>query len=208
MAKLIFYDADHRYEVDGEEVPSVSEITRFVSREVYGDVTQFNLDRAGDRGTRVHKALEVLDKYGIVEITEDIEPYIRAYLQFRKVHSAEWKYIEKPICAADRSYAGTLDRYGLVDGKQTLLDFKTTKTISPAHRQLYSAGQNLYRKALEEPVEQMLLLQLKEDGTYKLIPLEIEDALADACLLLHSRLKKRKRKRKESSDGRNETPDS
>lgn len=206
MAKLIFYDATHTYEVDGEEIPSVSEITRFISREVYGDVTQFNLDRAGDRGSKVHKALEVLDKYGQVEITEDIEPYIRAYLQFRKDHKADWKYIEKPLCAEDKSYAGTLDRYGSVDGKNTLLDFKTTKTISPAHRQMYSAGQNLYRKALDEPVEQILILQLRDDGTYKLYPLDIEDALADACLLLHARTKKKKRKRKESEDGRTESP--
>lgn len=206
MAKLIFYDATHTYEVDGEEIPSVSELTRFISREVYGDVTQFNLDRAGGRGTKVHKALEVLDKYGQVEADEDTVPYLKAYLQFRKDHPCSWKYIEKPLCAQDKSYAGTLDRYGTVDGKATLLDFKTTKTISPAHRQMYGAGQNLYRKALDEPVEQILLLQLREDATYKLIPLEIEDAMADACLLLHSRLKKKKRKRKESDDGRNESP--
>ena len=206
MAKLIFYDATHTYEVDGEEIPSVSEITRFISREVYGDVTQFNLDRAGDRGSKVHKALEVLDKYGEVEADESVVPYLKAYLQFRKDHPCQWKYIEKAICAEDKSYAGTLDRYGSVDGKNTLLDFKTTKTISPAHRQMYSAGQNLYRKALDEPVEQILILQLRDDGTYKLYPLDIEDALADACLLLHARTKKKKRKRKESEDGRTESP--
>lgn len=207
MARLVFYDSSHTYEVDGEEVPSVSEIIRFISREVYGDVAQFHLDHAADRGTKVHKALEVLDKYGEVEITEDISPYVRAYLKFRKDHPCQWKYIEKPMCSPEKTYAGTLDRYGTVDGIPTILDFKTNKNIPPAHRQMYTAQQNLYRQALSEPVERILLLQLKDDETYKLYPLEIEDALANACLLLHQRLAKKKRKRKENVNGRTEATD-
>ena len=72
MANLVFFDQSHTYEVDGEPVPSVSEVTRFLSREIYGDITQFQLDNAAERGTAVHKALEVLDKYSEVEAAEDI----------------------------------------------------------------------------------------------------------------------------------------
>lgn len=203
MAKLVFFDDSHTYEIDGEPVPSVSQLTRFISRELYSDIGQFQLDRAGERGSKVHKALEVLDKYGQAEIDADNEPYIRAYLQFRKDHPSAWKYIERPLCAPDKAYAGTLDRYGTVDGKAAILDFKTTCTIDPAHRKLYTAQQNLYRRALPQgcPVEALLILQLKKDGTYKIYDLEIEDALADACLLLHDALKKKRRKKKE------ETPD-
>lgn len=203
MANLVFFDSSHTYEIDGEEIPSVSELTRFISREVYGDVSQFHLDNAGERGRAVHKALEVLDKYGEVECAEDIAPHIKAYLQFRKDHVVEWKYIEKPICSPDKRYAGTLDCYGKVDGVPTLLDFKTTASIDPQHRTMYTAAQNLYRKAMQDPVERLLILQLKKDGTYKLYELPIEDELAEACLLLHYRLKKKKRKKKIKE----ETPD-
>ena len=48
MASLVFYEKNHRYTVDGEDVPSVSEITRFISRELYSDVVQFALDNAAD----------------------------------------------------------------------------------------------------------------------------------------------------------------
>ena len=41
MARLIFFDDTHTYTVDGEEFPSVSEISRFASREVYGEVSQW-----------------------------------------------------------------------------------------------------------------------------------------------------------------------
>lgn len=53
MAKLVFYDVDHRYTVDGQEVPSVSELTRFITREVYEDTPKLAMDNAADRGTRI-----------------------------------------------------------------------------------------------------------------------------------------------------------
>ena len=88
-----------------------------------------------------------------------------------------------------------------VDGKKTIVDIKSTANIGPAQRKLYEAGQNLYRKALEPfaPVEQLLILQLKKDGSYKLHELPLDYTLAEACLSLHKALKKKPRKRKETT---------
>lgn len=201
MAKLLFFDTDHTYMLDGEKIPSVSELTRFISREIYSDINQFNLDRAADRGTAIHKATEVLDKYGSVEATEDIVPYVKAYIAFLKEHTVKWEKIEYAVISPDKDYAGTIDRYGEVDGKKVILDIKSTANIGPAQRKLYEAGQNLYRKALEPlaPVEQLLILQLKKDGSYKLHELPLDYTLADACLSLHKALKKKPRKRKETT---------
>ena len=111
MAKLIFFDDTHTYTVDGEEFPSVSEISRFASREIYGEVSQFNLDNACSRGSAVHKATEILDKYGKVECDEDIVPYIQAYVQFRKDFKiTDYEHIEKALAHEELKYAGTIDR--------------------------------------------------------------------------------------------------
>lgn len=116
MARLIFFDDTHTYTVDGEEFPSVSEISRFASREVYGEVSQFNLDNACSRGSAVHKATEVLDKYGKCECDEDISPYIQAYVQFRKDFGIkDYAYIEKPLAHEELKYAGTIDRIYKID---------------------------------------------------------------------------------------------
>ena len=116
MARLIFYDEEHIYTVDGEEFPSVSEISRFASREVYGEVSQFNLDNACSRGSAVHKATEILDKYGKCECDEDIEPYIRAYVQFRKDFGIkDYAHIEKALAHEELKYAGTIDRIYKID---------------------------------------------------------------------------------------------
>jgi hypothetical protein len=118
MARLIFFDDTHTYTVDGEEFPSVSEIIRFASREVYGDVSQFNLDNACSRGSAVHKATEILDKYGKCECDEDIEPYIRAYVQFRKDFGIkDYAHIEKSLAHEELKYAGTIDRIYTIDEK-------------------------------------------------------------------------------------------
>lgn len=193
MAQLLFFDEGHKYTLDGEELPSVSEITRFISREIYGDVGQFNLDRAADRGTAVHKATELLDKYGTAEIDEDISPYLKAYIAFRKEHKCEWQKIEYATHHPENLYAGTLDRVGTVDGKLVVLDIKTSSTIQ---KPLYTAQLNLYRKMLPDPIEQLVILHLKKDGTYKLIDIPIDDTLADACITMHEALKKKKRSKK------------
>ena len=193
MAQLLFFDEGHKYTIDGEELPSVSELTRFISREIYGDVGQFNLDRAADRGTAVHKATELLDKYGTAEIDEDISPYLKAYIAFRKEHKCEWQKIEYATHHPENLYAGTLDRVGTVDGKLVVLDIKTSSAIQ---KPLYTAQLNLYRKTLPDPIEQLVILHLKKDGTYKLIDIPIDDTLADACITMHEALKKKKRSKK------------
>ena len=58
------FDGDgHTYLLDGERIPCVSDLCRFVSREVYQDTPQWKMDAAAERGTAVHAATEALDKY-------------------------------------------------------------------------------------------------------------------------------------------------
>lgn len=197
MATLLFFDQGHRYTLDGEELPSVSELCRFLSREIYGTVAQYTLDSAAERGTKVHKLCEVLDLYGKADVPDDLLPYVQAYLLFRKEHSTRWEKVEYAAHHPADRYAGTIDRAGLVDGKRAILDLKTTYQL---HRPLCAAQLNLYRRMLEYggkwEAEALYILQLKKDGTYKLIPFERDDTLPDALLTLHRTLQKKARKPK------------
>lgn len=200
MARLLFYDDTHRYTVDGEEVPSVSELIRFITRELYTDTPQYFMEGAAARGTLVHKATESLDEFGKVECEDDIAPYIQAYVSFLKDYQPNWEKIEWPICNGSQ-YAGTVDRYGELDGKKVVLDIKTTQSISGMHKLLYGAQLTLYKMAveLERPVEQLMVLQLKKDGSYKLIPIEENEPLALACLTMHEAIKNSKSKRRKKA---------
>ena len=194
--ELVFRKEDHKYFLNGEEIPSVSELTRFLSREVYGEADPIALDRAAEKGTAVHNALQTLDEKGEVEVDDEYAGYIQAYLKFREDHNVEWRKVEWMV-HTDK-FAGRIDRYGYVDGTPCIVDFKTTSRISKAHEVLYTAAQSLYWMAIhdEHPVNMLYIIQLKSDGTYKLIPLSVDAALASACIILHSAFSKTKRKSK------------
>lgn len=198
MARILsFAPEQHEYQLDGEILPSVSELTRFLTRETYSDVSQYTLDRAADRGTTVHKATEALDKFGEVEVDDEYLPYLEAYISFRREHNVRWDRIEYASYNAEYRYAGTIDRMGTVDGKKALLDIKTTSTI---HKPLVTTQLALYRMMLEsqgDGPETQYVLQLKKDGKYRLLELPFRDDLAKAYILLHNELKTKKRKKED-----------
>ena len=199
MARIMTFNSDkHEYEVDGELMPSVSEIIRFISREVYGDVTQYVLDNAADRGTRVHNATQMLDVVHDVECDEDIVPYVQAYVDFLKKYNPKWDLIEHSFYNPECKYCGTIDRYGELEGKKTIVDIKTSSSIQKV---LHGAQLNLYRMGLVANgygVERTIILQLTKDGKYKIVDEEQDDEIAIACLTLHNALKKKPRKKKVS----------
>lgn len=193
---LDFYDKGHIYMLDGERIPCVSDLCRFLHREIYKEAPLWQMEAAADRGTAVHKATELLDTTGRAEISDDYAPYLTAYAAFLREHDVEWELIEHPDYHPAHGYAGTIDRYGKVDGISTLLDLKTTYTD---YKPLCSASLNLYRLMLESRqrcVERLAILHLKKDGTYKLITFDFDDAVPMALLTLHNVLKKKRRKQK------------
>lgn len=198
MARLLFIDEEaHEYTLDGEVLPSVSELTRFISREVYGEVNQYVLDMAADRGTKVHKLTEALDKFGDIEVDDELLPYLQAYVLFRKEHKVKWERIEYQTYSQTFRYAGTIDRVGTIDGVPVIADIKTSSSIQKA---LYTAQLNLYRMMMQEwgfKAEKLYIIHLQKDGTYKLVELPIDDAVPMACITLHGALKKKPRKKKE-----------
>lgn len=207
MSCLKFYDEGHRYELDGVEIPSVSEISRFASREVYGnDISKYVLDKACERGTAVHKATEELDKTGKCEISPEYVEYLNAYVKFRKdFNIKEYTYIEKPLADEETGYAGTLDRVYVIDedfakavkkhcktdisnciGKYAIIDLKTSNTVKKQLAQIQlPAYSNLLCSALSNCVGFLGILHLKKDGKYKLTLYEDNMTLFNACLTLH-----------------------
>lgn len=189
-----FREAGHIYIVDGRQVVCVSDLCRFISREIYtGDVPKWQMEAAAERGTAVHAATERLEALGIAELDDEYAPYLQAYTAFLRDHEVLWELTEKSLYSAKNDFAGTIDRYGLLDGKKTLLDIKTTYTV---YKVLCEASLNLYRRLLEESgfeVEQLVILHLQKNGQYKLVVIPISERLPDALLTLNTALVKRRK---------------
>ena len=195
MSILQFFDKGHIYMLDGERLPCVSDLCRFLHREIYKEAPIWQLEAAADRGTKVHAATEDLDKTGRAEIEDEYLPYLQAYVQFRQEHDVQWELIEYADYHPELRYAGTIDRYGLVDGIRTLLDIKTTYTV---YKPLCGASLNLYRlilEAREKQVERLMILHLKKDGTYRPVWIDIDDSVPMALITLHNALKPKRRKK-------------
>ena len=200
MDDLVFYEKGHIYMLDGERIPCVSDLCRFIHKEIYKDAPLWQLEVAADRGTAVHLATEMLDKTGTAEISEEYAPYLRAYAAFLREHEVEWELIEPSDYHPAHGYAGTIDRYGTVDGIRTLADLKTTYTV---YKPLCGASLNLYRLMLEarsKDVQQLAILHLKKDGTYKFIKFDFDDVVPMALLALHNALKKKRSQRNGQSN--------
>lgn len=195
MSILQFFGKDHIYLLDGEQIPCVSDLCRFLHREIYKETPVWQMEAAAERGTKVHAATEALDLTGRAEIDEELLPYLQAYVQFRKEHEVSWELIEHSTYHPAHRFAGTVDRYGILDGFRTLVDIKTTYKV---YKPLCSASLNLYRlmlEAHEKGVERLAILHLRKDGTYKLIPFDLDDKLPMALITLHTALQKKKRRK-------------
>lgn len=197
MAKLVFFDDKHQYQVGGEVLPSVSELLRFLTREIYADVHQYTLDNAADRGKRVHQACENLDRYGEAQIDADIQPYVEAYVKWRKEYCPEWTRIEYACYHPDMGFAGTLDRYGKIRGEQYIVDLKTTATLHTFRETAQLNGYDKLAAANGLKVDKLAILQLKLDGTYKFKPIDKDETLFMACYNLHKATEKKRRKKKD-----------
>jgi hypothetical protein len=184
VGKLLFYDTTHEYEVDGVKVPSVSEVLRFLSREQYQDVAQYTLDNAADRGSKVHKACELLIKYGEAEIEADIESYVKAFMAWVDKHKIDFLHMEKALACPD--YAGRVDFICTVDGDLSVVDLKT---VSAVNKTLVKAQLNGYRRLVEfnelGKVQSLYCLQLMNDGKYREYPVALDYSEFQSCLTLH-----------------------
>lgn len=173
--ELTFREGDHTYKLRGYTLPSVSKIMKPLSNAHYGNTDKEMLHRAATRGTSVHEAVENYLLFGI----EDIKPELRGYFEgFKKwIESANPTPIKTECRVYHKllNYAGTADLPCYIDGKATLVDFKTTATIA---QMLTRVQLEAYRQAFLShgiKFERKIIIQSRKDGSYKCEEYQTED---------------------------------
>jgi hypothetical protein len=133
-AATLHFDAQsHRYTLDGVELPSVTQILSPLNS-AFRYASPAALDAARALGTAVHRACE-LDDAGVLDersMADCLHGYVRAWRRFCADHQTHWLMTETAVCNPQMGYAGTLDRYGFVDGDKTVVDLKTGAALYPA----------------------------------------------------------------------------
>lgn len=191
---LTFDEATHTYTLCGIRLPSVTEITRFCAYDYKSD-RPWLAEAAAIRGTAVHEACALIDYGEEPEETPEIAGYLKAYRRFLADYKPEWKLIEHPIGSILLGYAGTLDRFGTIDGAPAILDIKTGQLHDAALSAQLTAYAELRQTEtfLLPPEPALYALKLSNDGTYILKRVEHRLVLLNACITLHHATERKKR---------------
>lgn len=175
--EIQFFEDEHIYLVDGEEVPSVTTILSPITQSEYGVVNPSVLAYAARRGTEVHEYLEQLD-YGNEpeEFNGEIAPYLLAYKKFMRDWKIIWEGVETLVYEPVLGFVGTLDRVGILDGRRVIVDIKTLN--SPTKLNKFSvccqtaAYEMAYMGQTGKIVDSRYALYLGKDGDYNFFSCE------------------------------------
>ena len=192
---LKFEPHNHTYTLDGIQIPSVTEICRFLSVDFKSD-KPWLAKIAADRGTRVHAACAAIDWGEEPEITPDIAGYVTAYRRFLNDYRPDWEGIEYTGADTSLEIAGTIDRFGtLYDGRTCILDIKTGARLHDASLRAQLTGYECILDFSDVFYPEVLYaLQLAKDGTYVLREVNEDMNLLDACIFIHNAVERKKSK--------------
>lgn len=186
MAGLEFDTIAHSYELNGKRMAHVTGV--LVDAGLVD--TKWFTDWARDRGSAVHKAIQLYEEDDLDEETvdENVRPFLNAYYKFK----AEYQWIsienEVQVWSERHEYAGTLDSFGRASGTRAIVDYKTGQLSPVVGIQLSG-----YALALAEcrgiVCTKLLGVRLVGDGTYKIQQYQLDPTTFYAALNI-SRWKK------------------
>ena len=173
-------DETQRYIVNGIITPSVSKLLS-LKFDDYPNVPKAVLQAAADRGTEMHKAIEVYEKTGK---ESDLQEF-RNYLFLKKHFKIENVENELPVAYFEDGlpvFAGTIDQVCRIDGVPAINDFKR---VSAPNKEKIAYQVNLYRLAYNQTfgveVKALSFMQLRE-SVRKFTQLPINEEVIKAFL--------------------------
>ena len=171
-------EGTHTYRLDGQELPSVSKIMEPLTKAAYETIPISVLNRAAERGTAVHSAIENYNIFGIDTIDDRFDGYFKAYKNWFEIRCPEILFSEHKMYHPVMMYAGTADLVCVIEGEKYLVDFKTSSKVIDKN---YRVQLEAYRQALKSwgiDVAKKMVLHLLSDGTYEEVFYKTADAEA------------------------------
>lgn len=166
MSEVVFNKRDHRYYLDKKEYPSYSKIMKHFN--MTPDYDSFGSVEARDRGTDIHDLTSLYDQDDLLSYPSHLEPYLNGYKKFLDHYKPEWKLIEQPLISKVWGFAGTPDRFGIINNKNVLIDIKSGSK-EPSHQIQTGAYKILIEENSCHKVQERYSLYLKEND-FRLIP--------------------------------------
>lgn len=170
---LTFDSASHTYRFGGTVVPGVTSLLQ--SLHSFANVPLDVLEEAQHRGSNVHTMthlidIDDLDDARLKDELPEVRAYMPAYLRFLSDCTPNYIAIEVPVYHRNLRYAGTPDRIGEFSYqgariKGAVIDIKTSVASHPCWGLQCAA----YAQAAGIPAARRFSLQLRNDGSYRLL---------------------------------------
>lgn len=167
LSELTFTESNHQYKLNEFIIPSVSEIMKPLSSAHYEKIDEETLNKAAERGTAVHEAVESYLLFGVEDINPCWQGYFNGFKEWIDSNDVVPVATEYRIYHKALAYAGTADCPCYVNGKLTIVDWKTTSVIS---KMLTRVQLEAYAKAFEShgiKFEQKIIVQATKDGKFR-----------------------------------------
>ena len=195
--ELHFDERQHVYTIDQMPLPSVTTIMKPLSGDVYGEIRESTLEKAANRGTAVHNAIENYITFGIDDISSEFAGYYEAFKKWVTDYSPVFLGTECRVYHRIMRYAGTIDLPCIINGETVCVDFKTTSKIND---DLVRVQLEAYDKAFSShgfAFDKKAIVHLGKDGKYKFLMYDKNDIyswkLFDALFTLYGHRQKYKR---------------
>lgn len=184
MKKKEKINTHQSYIKNGVEYPSVTTIIKLLNKEGLQQWANYlgfkrisvdkELERSSRIGTYVHYLCECTlmgDTYlkydaKSINILREVGHRYLSFKEFLKDYDVEPIFCEKSLISTKEGFAGTTDFFGYINGKKTLLDFKTSKNFYDSMFFQLAAYDVLLREEGYE-AEQFAILLIQNDQ-YKL----------------------------------------
>ena len=171
---LEFHSEKHEYDCLGTKLPSVTEICGPLTYTKY-KIDNAVIEQAAFRGSMIHDLTALYDRGDLEEesaVASDVGMYLMAWIKFCHDYQVKWEYIEVPL--ATTTFAGTIDRIGVIDGRRVVVDIKTSSAMDRANKIALCAQLMGYTiLCLDNDIDISYVgsmgVQLKKDGTYSVI---------------------------------------
>lgn len=178
---LEYFDDSHQYLVDGILVPSITQCLKFRFGNKYAGVDRVTLQRASERGTEIHEAIE---RYCKTDEESEL-PELRNFKFLQSQYGFAVLENEVPVILFlddEPISAGRLDLVLMMKNQVGLADIKRTSAMDKeylayqlnlyriAYRQSYGVEAEFLRGLhLREDVRKFVTIPINEDMAWQLI---------------------------------------
>ena len=178
---LEYIDETHTYIYNGIVIPSVTQMLKIKFGKKYDGIPSGILERASQRGTELHNAIEAYEKQGV----ESELPELRDYKFLKRAYKFECIDNEVPIVLFHNGEAVAGGRLDLVLKEGDAIGLGDIKRTATLDKEYLAYQLNLYRIAYQQcygaEIAFLRGVHLR-NGIRKYIPIPINETLTETIL--------------------------